>query len=125
MKSTRRKPTVARKAEPPAPPTVATASLALLAQKVGELDEHLRDAVARKPSEVLKHIAYSLGKVTVELGEVYQQLERNNTAVEALCRQLGGVPTLQPMTAAEVEAIVERRLEAARRRELDELQRQG
>lgn len=93
-------------------------ALASLIDKVNNLDASLRTAIDRKPSKVLMAIVYRLRSVTHELGDMYTQIERNNTAVESLCRMLGAAPTLQPMTADEVSKLIDQRLEERRVREL-------
>jgi hypothetical protein len=100
-----------------------------LDQRVAVLDNHLQAALERKPNKGLQYLAdsvkqcsYQLKAQRTELDQLVLQLATSTKSVEALCRQLGGVPTLQPMSAAEVEALVDKRLEAMR---LRELQQQG
>lgn len=91
--------------------------LKTLITKVEATDERLKAAVERKPNKVLASVVHQLQRVAYELGEVYQQLERNNSLVDRLCRKIEA-PTLQPMTAAEVDQLIAKRLEERRLREL-------
>ena len=97
---------------------VRQAGFDTMREDIAKVDNRVREAVEHKPNRILTALVYRLRSVTQELADVYEQVERNNNAVESLCRMLGAAPTLQPMTAKEVGEMIDRRLEEQRRAEL-------